>query len=117
MPAPAPSDAQPRPSFRSFYAEHYLAEHRHPITIALHVFGTLAGLGLLSAALAMLISPWWALAFPLVHAGPGLIGHRSFERNTAVGDTRLTRTDFPLHWFIAANHVLTARLLVGRHRA
>ena len=75
MPAPGPVEAPPRPRFRAFYTEHYLAEHHHPITIALHVFGTLAGLGLLGAALAMAISPWWALVFPLVHAGPGLIGH------------------------------------------
>jgi hypothetical protein len=114
MPSSTTPDAAARPPFRIFYTEHFIPEHRHPLNIALHVLGTLAGLALLGAAAAMFISPWWALTFPLVHAGPGLIGHRLFERNAAVGDSRLTRTDFPLHWFIIANHMMLARMLLGR---
>ncbi len=103
-----------RPPFRSFYRDHYLAEHQAPANVALHMAGTIAGVALLAAALAGAISPWWALAFPIVHAAPGLLGHRLFERNDAVGDVRVTRTDFPPHWFIAANHILLVDLLCGK---
>jgi hypothetical protein len=104
-----------RPPFAEFYQHHFLPEHRHPANVALHVAGTLASA---LAAAAALLSPWpWlALAWPLLHAAPGLLGHRLFERNAAVGDLRITRTDFPPHWFIAANHRLTAEVLLGRRR-
>ena len=102
-----------RIGFTAFYRDHFLPEHRHPTNIALHIAGTLAGLGLLLAS-ATIIPLWWALAFPVVHAVPGLIGHRLFDRNEAVGDVRVLRTDFPLHWFIAANHVMTARVVTFR---
>ncbi len=92
-----------RPSFPDFYAGPYREEHQHPVTIALHIAGTLSGLALLVAS-ATVIAPLWALLFPVVHVLPGLIGHRLFERNDGVGDLRLTRTDFPLIWFVAANH-------------
>jgi hypothetical protein len=103
-----------RPSFRIFYKDHYLAEHQVPINIALHLFGTAAGLALLTTALFGLISPWWVLTFPIIHAAPGLIGHRLFERNEAVGDNRVARTDFPLHWFIMANHIYLINWVVDR---
>jgi hypothetical protein len=103
-----------RPSFSAFYAEHYLAEHTVPINVALHLLGTVLGLMLVTAAPLGLISPWWLLLFPAVHAAPGLIGHRLFERSDAVGDNRLSRTDFPIHWFIVANHIFLFRLLIGR---
>jgi hypothetical protein len=103
-----------RPPFKIFYQDHYLAEHKVPANIALHLFGTIAAIGLLAAAALGAISPWWAFAFPIVHAAPGLIGHRLFERNDAVGDVRVTRTDFPPHWFIAANHIFLVRMLTGR---
>jgi hypothetical protein len=102
-------------SYERFYNEHYLAEHRHPANVALHVAGTLLGLAWVGASL-WLQAPWWALAFPVVHALPGLIGHRLFERDAAVGDVRVLRKDFSPLWFIAANHRLTWRLLTGRHR-
>jgi hypothetical protein len=47
----------------------------------------------------------------VVHAVPGLIGHRWLERNVAVGDARWRRTDFPGWWFIVANHRMTAERL------
>jgi hypothetical protein len=103
-----------RPPFPIFYQEHYLAEHKVPANVALHMLGTIMGLALLAVAMIGAVSPWWALAFPIVHAAPGLIGHRLFERNQAVGDTRITRTDFPPHWFIAANHIFLFRMLIGR---
>jgi hypothetical protein len=99
-----------RPGFRAFYREHFLAEHRHPSNVALHVFGTLASAAFVVAALASAL-PWLALLYPVVHAAPGLLGHRLFERNAAVGDVRVLRTDFSPLWFIAANHVLTFDLL------
>jgi hypothetical protein len=108
------SQARQSIRFDQFYAEVYREEHQNPVNIALHAGGTALSLMLLAAAAAGLISPWWVLAYPLVHVGPGLIGHRLFERNPEVGDTRLGRTDFPLYWFIAANHRLTFRLLTGR---
>jgi hypothetical protein len=109
MTAPAkPADI----GFRRFYADHFRAEHTHPANVALHVAGTLAGLTLIAAGLTI-ISSWWILLFPAVHAAPGLVGHRLFERNAAVGDLRVTRTDFPGYWFIAANHLMTAEL-IGR---
>lgn len=92
--------------FAVFYTNHYLAEHRHPANVALHVVGTVGALGFMAAALVSPL-PWLALLFPVVHAGPGLIGHRLFERNAAIGDVRVLRSDFPAWWFIVANHRLT----------
>ena len=102
--------ASERTSFHSFYCDHFIPEHSHPVNVALHVFGTLAGLGLIAASLTV-IPLWWMLLFPLVHVAPGLIGHRLFERNEAVGDVRVLRTDFPLWWFIIANHRMTTSLI------
>jgi hypothetical protein len=112
-----------RIGFKRFYTEVFVPEHQHPINHGLHVLGTLLGLAYLPAVWLLLPLPWWArlaalLLFPLVHAAPGLIGHRLFERNAGVGDARWRRQDFSPLWFVAANHVLTARwfmsLLRGR---
>ncbi len=102
--------------FSEFYRHHFLAEHQHPLTVALHVGGTIAGVVFLAAAL-LSRWPWAALLFPVVPAAPGLIGHRLFERNAAVGDVRVTRTDFPPWWFIAAKHWLMFDVLLRRRRA
>jgi hypothetical protein len=102
--------AADRPGFDSFYRHHYLPEHRHPANRALHMVGTLAGLLWLLFAL-LGPQPWLVLLFPVVHAAPGLVGHRLFERNPQVGDLRVLRKDFPALWFIAANHRLTAEAL------
>lgn len=101
--------------FDRFYREVFLAEHRHPANIALHVAGTIAGVALLPAA-PLAGWPWLALLFPIVHAAPGLIGHRLFERNAAVGDVRVTRRDYSPFWFIAANHRMTWDLLTWPFR-
>jgi hypothetical protein len=94
-----------RLSFSQFYTEVFRDEHRHPANISLHIFGVIAGLCTLLAAFT--IGPLWgALAAPLIHVVPGLIGHRLFERSEDFGDMRLTRKDFPLYWFLIANHLM-----------
>jgi hypothetical protein len=75
---------------------------------AFHIFGTLAGIALLIASIT-LIPIWWAPAFPVVHAVPGLIGHRLFERNANLGDVRVFQRDYSGHWFMVANHIMTAQ--------
>jgi hypothetical protein len=97
--------------FKGFYKEVFLAEHRNPANVALHVFGTILGVIFVCAVL-LLGFPWLALVFPAVHAVPGLIGHRMFERNSAVGDIRVTRKDYSPLWFIAGNHLMTLELLL-----
>jgi hypothetical protein len=97
-------------NFDTFYRRIFLPEHRHPLNIALHVFGTFAGLGWLIAA-ALLDVPLLALLFPVVHALPGLIGHRLVERNAKVGDVRVMRKDHSALRFIAANHRMTWELI------
>jgi hypothetical protein len=102
----------PKPSgFRAFYRLVFLAEHQHGLNVALHVFGTVLGLSYLIAVVAT-AQPWLALAFPVLHALPGLFGHRLFERSAEVGDVRVTRQDYSPLWFIAANHVMTFELIV-----
>lgn len=103
-------------TYADFYAGPYRTDHRHPANLALHIFGTLAALALLGTAVAQGIHPLWALAFPIVHAAPGLIGHRLFDRDKGVGDLRITRSDYPLWWFIRANHRMTWDVLTGRWR-
>lgn len=104
-----------RLSFEQFYREVFLAEHRHPINLALHVLGTLTSAALVPGAW-LLGAPWLLLLYPVVHAAPGLVGHRLFERDPAVGDLRVTRKDHSPWWFVAANHRLTWELLTGRAR-
>ena len=79
------------------------------------MFGTVAGLVLIAASLSV-IPIWSILAFPIVHAAPGLVGHRLFDRDEELGDLRITRTDYPLWWFIIANHLLTFDVLTMRQR-
>jgi len=100
-------------TFRAFYRTTYRYEHRHPANLALHVIGVFLGLGVIAASLT--VWPWWTIvAFPAAHGVPGLIGHRLFERNQAVGDIRITRKDHPLWWFIIANHLMAVRVLTFR---
>ena len=110
----AAPDAAAR-SFSGFYQHHFLPEHLHRGNVALHLFGTLAGLAWIAGGV-LAWSPLWMLLFPAVHAVPGLIGHRLWERNAAVGDARVFRTDFPGLWFLAANHVMTWEVLSGARR-
>lgn len=106
----------PRPlGFNDFYRQVFLAEHQHPVNRALHMGGTLVGMVYVAFIALQPPGPgWWALAlFPVVHAAPGLLGHRLFERNESVGDLRWRRSDFPAWWFIVANHRLTAEWALG----
>lgn len=103
-------ETAPTVTFGQFYREHYLPEHRHPANVALHLAGTLAGMACVAWVIAAAPLYWLALS-PIVHALPGLIGHRLFERNAAVGDVRVLRRDFSPLWFIAANHLLLFRLI------
>jgi hypothetical protein len=107
------SSTSQRMNFKSFYQTVYRSDHRHPVNIALHIIGVFAGIGLILASLT--VWPFWAaLGFPIAHVGPGLIGHRFFDRDEAIGDMRLTRTDVPLWWFIIANHLMAMRVLTLR---
>ena len=105
-------------NFNDFYQRVFLPEHTHPINVALHMMGTFAGLAHLIAVLTLPVL-WWPalLLFPVVHAAPGLIGHRWLERNVAVGDARWRRTDFPIWWFFLANHRMTAERLLRAFKA
>jgi hypothetical protein len=99
-----------RTNFSQFYREVFLPEHRQPANVALHVLGTVAGI-------VFLVWVFWAgwlwlaLLFPVVHALPGLIGHRLFERNAQVGDVRVLRQDHSPLWFIVGNHRMLWELL------
>jgi hypothetical protein len=97
--------------FDAFYRQVFLPEHQHPYNRAAHVFGTLCGLiWLVLCALQSWL--WPILLFPVVHAAPGLVGHRFFERNAEVGDVRVTRKDYSPLWFILANHRLSFEMLL-----
>lgn len=108
-----PSTLEASTDFEAFYRSVFLPEHQHPMTIALHVFGTLAG-WIWVLVTVLLGRPLLALLFPVIHAVPGLIGHRMFERNAIVGDIRVTRKDYSPLWFIAGNHRMTWALLTKR---
>ncbi len=102
-------------SFWQFYEGPFTREHQHPFTVATHVFGTVLALAFVPVMVAWGV--WFCVVlFPVVHGLPGILGHRLVERNAAVGDLRVTRTDYPILWFILANHVLTFELLTGRLR-
>ena len=103
----------PAMNFSTFFQTVYREDHQHPANVALHMVGVFLGIALVAASIT--VWPWWTLGgFPVVHAMPGLLGHRLFDRNAAVGDVRVTRTDHPLWWFIIANHLMTARVLSFR---
>jgi hypothetical protein len=101
--------------FETFYREVFLPEHRHPLNVAMHIGGTLAGLAWIPVALTA--PGLWKLSvllFPVVHAAPGILGHRLLERSAEVGDARWRRTDYSPWLFIVANHRLTMERLFRR---
>jgi hypothetical protein len=104
-----------RVAFGDFYQQVFLPEHQHPVNRALHVIGAIAGLAYLAWVLMLPAWPgWMALAFfPVVHAAPGLLGHRWHERNDDAGDLRWRRTDFPAWWFIVGNHRLVGDIALS----
>jgi hypothetical protein len=101
--------------FDLFYHDHFVREHRQPMNIAFHVAGVLGSTAFLLFALVR-SAPWLALLYPVIHALPGLLGHRLFERSAPLGDLRITRKDFPMTWFILANHRLAWSVLTLRYR-
>ena len=107
------SMSEGKSSFWDFYRQHFLPEHQHPINQGLHVVGTI-GSTVFAAAALISSRPWLALLYPIVFTVPGLLGHRIFERNMDVGDMRITRKDFPPHWFIIGNYLLSYELLLGK---
>jgi hypothetical protein len=108
-----------RAAFETFYRTTYREDHKHPANRALHMIGTVAGLAMLVASVTV-IPLWWALSFPFVHAVPGLIGHRLFDRNEALGDIRIFSGTVPVYWYMIANHLMTVDVvwstLPGRRR-
>jgi hypothetical protein len=108
-----------RSNFIEFYRGAYADDHATWPNRALHLFGTFSGLTLIIASFTV-IPLHWALAFPVVHAVPGLIGHRLFERNAALGDVRVFSGAYPSWWFMVANHLRAVELLLvlvrGRRR-
>ena len=112
-PLSSSSASAERLPFADFFHQVFLPEHTHPWTVALHAAGTLASAAGAAAAIA-LGQPAWLILYPVVHAAPGLLAHRLFERNDAVGDLRVLLRDYPGLWFIAANHWLTVLWLSGR---
>jgi hypothetical protein len=110
-----PANDADKAEFETFYRKVFLKEHQQTINIALHQFGTLIGLVFVVWVLTMPLI-WYPalLLFPLVHAAPGLVGHRLFERNAVVGDARWQRKDYPMPWFVAANHRMAFERLLGR---
>ncbi|MFI0546418.1 MAG: Mpo1-like protein [Brachymonas sp.] len=99
--------------FATFYATHFLPEHRIPANRWLHGCGVLLSLSIFPLA-ALLRQPGYLLAYPFALALPGLLGHRLFEPNAHIGHVRVTRSDAPKLWFWWANYVLAWDLLRGR---
>jgi hypothetical protein len=101
--------------FSEFYDKVFLAEHTHPVNVSLHVIGTLASIALLFGIFMGILPLWLLILYPVVHAAPGLLGHKLFEPNAAVGNLRVFRTDYPGRWFLVGNHIMTFRILTFLH--
>ncbi len=65
-------------SFRDFYP-YYLAEHQDRRCRRMHFVGT--ALVLVVVILALVQSPWWLLAVPMLGYGFAWVGHFVFEKN------------------------------------
>ena len=83
----------------------YVSQHMRPATRLLHFAGTTLVLGALAAA--VFVSPWWALAMPLVGYAPAWIGHFGFERN------RPATFKYPL-WSLRGDFRMYRLMLLGR---
>jgi hypothetical protein len=91
-------------SFEEFWP-YYVAQHSRVSTRRLHFAGTTMVLGALAAA--VLVSPWWALAAPVVGYGPAWIGHFFFEKNRPATFT------YPL-WSLRGDFRMYRLTLLGR---
>lgn len=93
MPPPlrpaCPPNLPTKPAFWGFCRDQFVAEHPQPLNVGLHIAGSVAGpvAGTVFLPVAPASPmPWLALLYPAVHAAPGLLGRRLFERNAVVGD-------------------------------
>ena len=91
-------------TFEEFWP-HYLGEHRDPVNRGLHFVGTSLVYGI--AALAVLRSPMWILAAPIVGYGFAWVGHFVVERNRPATFT------YPL-WSLRGDFRMHARMLTFR---
>lgn len=97
--------------FDEFYTTVFLKEHQNKWNISFHVAGTLASVYLLSGVATGKYRFRHLLAYPVLLALPGLIGHRLFEPSPQVGDLRVLRDEFPAYWFLVGNYVMTCDVL------
>jgi hypothetical protein len=91
-------------TFEEFWP-YYVSEHSKPATRALHVTGTVLGLG--SLALGVVFSPWWFLAAPLFGHGLAWVGHFFVEHNRPATFT------YPL-WSLRGDFRMFRLTLLGR---
>ncbi len=91
-------------SFAEFWP-FYVREHSAPACRALHFIGSTAALGVVAAAI--VVSPWWLLAAPLVGYGFAWFGHFFIEKNKPAS------FKYPL-WSFAADWKMWAMMLSGR---
>ena len=108
-----PPEPPPPADFRQFW-DHYLAQHRDPRNVGLHVAGTLLGLTRAAVGLAPLLGGrgprWrWLLAAPVVGYGLAWAGHFLVEGNRPATFGRPA-------WSLRADLKLLARTLTGRGR-
>ena len=71
--------AQRLTSFEEFWP-YYVAHHSHPVSRALHFFGTSLAVAVLAAALTV-GTPLWLILVPIAAYGPASIGHFLVEKN------------------------------------
>src|SRR6266446_5677022 len=93
-------------SFDEFWP-YYVAQHSRVSTRRLHFAGT--SMVLLALAAAVTVSPWWALAAPVVGYGPAWICHFFFEK------TRPATFTSPL-WSLRGEVRMSGLMLTGRMR-
>lgn len=91
--------------FRQFYKSTFLPEHSSLANRLLHYLGVYFGLAVISASV-IYSNGWLLLAFLPAHVLPGLLGHYFFEQSKNVGHLRVNRKDYPIYWFLAANHLM-----------
>ena len=93
-------------TFQEFWP-FYVSQHLHPVCRTLHVAGTTAALG--SGVAAIVLSPVWLAAAPVLGYGLAWIGHFVFERN------RPAAFRYPF-WSLMADLRMWAYVLTGRMR-
>ncbi len=84
---------------------YYLREHSRPASRALHYLGTVCSMGAVVAA--VLVSPWWLLAAPVLGYGPAWIGHFVIEKN------RPATFRYPL-WSLISDYKMFGLAIIGK---